>query len=44
MFDCACASLQPVRSYQRGRLGHGGVTKPGSGPSGASPGALLAER
>lgn len=44
IFDCACASVQPVRSYQRGRLGRGGVTKLGSGPSRFSPGALLAER
>lgn len=41
--DCVCASLHPVRSDQSslylvyGRLGRGGVTKSGSGPSGFRP-------
>lgn len=44
---CVCASLQPVRSHQstlqlvEGRLGRGGVTKLGSGPSGFRPALLL---
>lgn len=40
ILDCVCAGLQPVRNDEsslqlvKGRLGHGGVTKLGSGPSG----------
>lgn len=35
IFDCVCARLQPVRSYQSAVVVHGGVTKLGSeGPQG----------
>lgn len=47
ILDCVCASLQPVRRHQsseqmaEGRLGRGGVTKLGSGPSGFHPALFL---